>query len=208
MRLEVDRLRHRHPGAGRDTPSELSFALSPGERVLLLGPNGAGKTSLLLRLVGLLDGPGTVLLGGEVMAGARRHRLRRGIGLVWQSPDDALLLPTVIEDVALGPANDGRPVAEAAAVAREWLERFGITHLADRQVRGLSLGEKQMVSVAGVLAREPGLLLLDEPSASLDEAHRRRLNQVLGELSATILLATHDQSWREVPGFHRCLTLA
>jgi len=207
LSLEVENVRHRHPGALRDTPASLSFTLTPGERVLLLGPNGSGKTTLLLRMVGLLDGPGEVRVGGEPMAGTRRRRLRRGIGFLWQNPDDALLLPTVIEDVALGPANDGHPPAEARAAAQEWLDRLGIAHLAVRAVRDLSLGEKQMVSVAGVLAREPGLLLLDEPSASLDEERRRRLVETLSPLPATILLATHDLAWRTTAGFERRLSL-
>ena len=207
LSLGVETVRHRHPGALRDTPASVSFTLAPGERALLLGPNGSGKTTLLLRVVGLLDGPGEVRVGGELMVGARRRGLRRGIGFLWQSPDDALLLPTVLEDIALGPANDGRSPAEACAAAQEWLDRLGIAHLAGRAVRDLSLGEKQMVSVAGVLAREPGLLLLDEPSAPLDEERRRRLVEVLSRLPATILLATHDLAWRTTAGFERRLSL-
>jgi cobalt/nickel transport system ATP-binding protein len=130
------------------------------------------------------------------MSGGRVRRLRRGIGFLWQSPDDALLLPTVLDDVALGPVNDGCDTEEATTRARSWLERLGIAALAERTVRELSLGEKQMVSVAGVLARGPGLLLLDEPVSALDEAHRDRLATVLTGLPASILMASHDAaSW-------------
>ena len=120
LSLEVEGVRHCHPGAERDTPASISFALTPGERVLLLGPNGSGKTTLLLRIVGLLDGPGIVRLGGAPMAAGHRRRLRPGIGFLWQNPEDALLLPSVIEDVALGPANDGRPPAAGNRRRSAW----------------------------------------------------------------------------------------
>jgi len=201
LSLDVEAVSHRHPGRDRDTPAVVSFALAPGEKALLLGPNGAGKTTLFLRIVGLLDGPGVVRVGGQEMSLRRARQVRRGIGFLWQNPDDALLLPTVLEDVALGPVNDGHGSEEAAAIAQGWLERLGIAPLAPRSVRELSLGEKQMVSLAGVLAREPGLLLLDEPSSALDEAHRDRLAAVLDGLPATMVLASHDPAWWTVRGW-------
>lgn len=207
LSLSVEAVSHRHPGRERDTPAPVSFALAPGERALLLGPSGAGKTTLLLRVVGLLGGPGVVKVGGEEMDGARARRLRRRIGFLWQSPDDALLLPTVVEDVALGPVNDGCAPREATARARSWLERLGIADLAERTVRELSLGEKQLVSVAGVLARNPGLLLLDEPAAALDEQHRDRLASVLDELDGTMVATSHDPGWWSARGWQRRIDL-
>jgi len=204
LSLSVEAVSHRHPGRERDTPATVSFALAAGEKALLLGPNGAGKTTLLLRIVGLLQGPGVVRVGNEETSGGRVRRLRRGIGFLWQNPDDALLLPTVLEDVALGPVNDGCGAEEAMARARSWLERLGVAGLAGRAVRELSLGEKQMVSVAGVLAREPGLLLLDEPASALDEAHRDGLGSVLAGLPATMLTTSHDPAWWAARGWgHR-----
>jgi cobalt/nickel transport system ATP-binding protein len=207
LSLSAEAVSHRHPGRERDTPAPVSFALAPREKALLTGPNGAGKTTLLLRIVGLLRGPGVVRVGNEEMSGGRVRRLRRGIGFLWQNPDDALLLPTVLEDVALGPLNDGCASEEATARARSWLERLGIADLADRTVRDLSLGEKQVVSVAGVLAREPGLLLLDEPASALDEAHRDRLGEVLAELPATMLMTSHDAAWWAARGWARRIGL-
>jgi cobalt/nickel transport system ATP-binding protein len=207
LSLSAEAVSHRHPGRERDTPASASFALAPGEKALLTGPNGAGKTTLLLRMVGLLRGPGAVRVGNEEMSGGRVRRLRRGIGFLWQNPDDALLLPTVLEDVALGPVNDGCASEEARARARSWLERLGVADLAERTVRELSLGEKQMVSVAGVLAREPGLLLLDEPASALDGAHRDRLGEVLAQLPATILMASHDAAWWAARGWARRIDL-
>jgi cobalt/nickel transport system ATP-binding protein len=117
LSLGVEAVSHRHPGRDRDTPAPVSFALTPGDKTLLLGPNGAGKTTLFLRIVGLLDGPGVVRVGGEEMSIRRARRARRGIGFLWQNPDDALLLPTVLEDVALGPVNDGHGSEDALAIA-------------------------------------------------------------------------------------------
>jgi cobalt/nickel transport system ATP-binding protein len=194
-------------GRERDTPASLSFALAPGEKALLLGANGAGKTTLLLRIVGLLHGPGVVRVGDEEMSGGRVRRPRRGMGFLWQNPDDALLLPTVVDDVALGPVNDGCGRDEAEARARGWLERLGVAALAERAVRELSLGEKHMVSVAGVLAREPGLLLLDEPCSALDMAHRERLAEVLADLPATVLMTSHDPAWWGTRGWARRVEL-
>ncbi len=207
LSLAVEAVSHRYPGRDRDTPAAVSFALEPGERALLLGSNGAGKTTLLLRIVGLLQGSGLVRVGGEEMCGARVRRLRRGIGFLWQNPDDALLLPTVLEDVTLGPVNDGHATAEAKARAREWLERLDIGHLAARAVSELSFGEKQLVAAAGVLVREPGLLLLDEPASALDECHRGSLARALSELNATMLMTSHDPDRWQTRGFVRRVDL-
>lgn len=207
LSLSVESVSHRHPGHERDTPASVSFALAPGEKALLLGPNGAGKTTLLLRIVGLLRGPGVVRVEGEEMSASRVRRLRRGIGFLWQNPDDALLLPTVLEDVALGPVNDGCDTEEATARARSWLQRLGIADLAERSVRELSLGEKQMVCVAGVLVRESGLLLLDEPASALDEAHRDCLGDVLADLRVTMITVSHDPAWWAGRGWGRRIEL-
>lgn len=200
LSLEVERLSHRWPGAERDTPAALSFHLEPGARGLLLGPNGAGKSTLFLRLVGLLDGPGEVRVGGTRLERRTRHEIRRRVGLLWQRPDDGLLLPTVRDDVALGPANDGRR-ADSLAIADRWLERLGIPHLAARRIHELSVGERQLVALAGVLAREPGVVLLDEPASALDERASERLAALLADLPATLLLSTHDpEPWLAGPG--------
>jgi energy-coupling factor transporter ATP-binding protein EcfA2 len=208
LSLEVTGLSHRWPGAERDTPGPLDFRLEPGARGLLLGPNGAGKSTLFQRLVGLLDGPGSVRVGGVLLEKRSRREIRRRVGLLWQRPEDGLLLPLVRDDVALGPANDGRR-AESLAIADRWLARLGISHLADRKVRELSVGERQLVALAGVLAREPGVILLDEPASALDERAGDRLVALLAELPATLLLSTHDpEPWLAGPGgWYRAVVL-
>jgi energy-coupling factor transporter ATP-binding protein EcfA2 len=194
--LTLRAVRHRYPTAPRDTPPATDLTLEPGARALLTGPNGSGKSTLLRRIVGLLAGPGEIQVGDLTVARPVLRLVRRRVGFLWQNPDDALLLPTTLDDVAFGPLNDSRSPADASATAREWLERLGIGHLADHAVRTLSLGEKQLVSLAGVLARGPGLLLLDEPTSFLDQEARDRLSDILSALPATMLLVTHDpKTW-------------
>lgn len=195
LALIVNRVRHRYPGRHEDTPAEVSFSLPAGAVGVLVGSNGAGKTTLLMRIVGLLEGPGEIRVGEWLVSPPHLEQVRRHVGLVWQDPDDSLLLPTVLEDVALGPVNDGLSRPEALDVAAAWLDRLGIPHLADREVATLSRGEKQVVALAGVLAREPRLLLLDEPASSLDPAARARVAEVLRALPATRLVVSQGDDF-------------
>jgi cobalt/nickel transport system ATP-binding protein len=194
--LTVESVSHRYAALAHDTPGPVSFSLQAGSRGLLVGPNGSGKSTLLRRIVGLLGGPGHIAVEGQAISPNTLRTIRRRIGFLWQNPDDALLLPTVAEDVAFGPFNDGDPAEAARAAAAHWLDRLGIAHLGQRRVRELSLGEKQLVSLAGVLARRPGLLLLDEPTSFLDAQARARLSAILSELETTMLLVSHDpEAW-------------
>lgn len=192
LSLVLEAVSHRWPGAERDTPAAVSAALSPGEKALLAGPIGSGKTTLLLRVAGLREGAGRVLVGGAEMKGRAASAVRRGIGFLWQDPDDGLFLPGVLEDVALGPVNDGVSPARAGEKAREALAAVGAAHLGGREVAALSRGERQLVALAGLLARGPGLLLLDEPLSALDSGARGRVLALLAAHPATVLLATHD----------------
>jgi cobalt/nickel transport system ATP-binding protein len=190
--LTVEGVRHRYPSLEHDTPGPVTFTMRPGDRGLLAGPNGSGKSTLLRRIVGLLSGPGSILVADTLVTARALPLVRRQVGFLWQNPDDALLLPTAAEDVAFGPSNDGLPFDLARAVAEHWIDRLGIAHLSERRVRDLSMGEKQLVSLAGVMARGPGLLLLDEPTSFLDVEARRRLTAILDELPTTMLLVSHE----------------
>ena len=190
--LDIEGVSHRYPSLEHDTPGPVSFALEPGDRVLLTGPNGSGKSTLLRRIVGLLSGPGEIRVDSVPVTPRSLRAVRRQIGFLWQNPDDALLLPAVADDVAFGALNDGLSSEAARAVAADWLGRLGISHLAQRRVRDLSLGEKQLVSLAGVLARRPGLLLLDEPTSFLDIEARARLRGIVNGLPSTMLLVSHE----------------
>ena len=164
-----------------------------GERVALLGPNGAGKTTLVLHLNGILTaGAGTVEVSGLPVAKEHLQEIRRRVGIVFQDPDDQLFLGSVRQDVAFGPANMGLRGAALETRVMESLERVGMAAFADRPPHHLSFGQRRRVAVATVLAMEPEILVLDEPSSNLDPASRRELADILRSLDVTVLMVTHD----------------
>jgi len=171
----------------------VDLAVAPGERVALLGPNGAGKTTLVLHLNGILQPQrGSVVVGGLPVAKEHLREIRRRVGIVFQDPDDQLFMPTVREDVAFGPANLGLRGEALEARVRAALEAVGMADHADRAPHHLSFGQRRRVAVATVLAMEPEILVLDEPSSNLDPAGRRELADILVGLDITILMVTHD----------------
>ena len=181
---------------GRQALFGVDLTIARGERVALLGPNGAGKTTLVLHLNGILTaGAGTVHVAGLAVNGANRTRLReirRRVGIVFQDPDDQLFMPTVREDVAFGPANLGLRGVALEERVQHALARVGMAGCADRPPHHLSFGQRRRVAVATVLAMEPEILVLDEPSSNLDPASRRELADVLRSLDVTVLMVTHD----------------
>ncbi|MEU6039103.1 ABC transporter ATP-binding protein [Actinomadura sp. NPDC047616] len=193
--LEVRGLAYAYPD-GTQALYGVDVTIRRGERVALLGPNGAGKTTLVLHLNGILHGGlGSVRVAGlEVDAKDKRtlREVRRRVGIVFQDPDDQLFMPTVREDVAFGPANMGLRGDELDRRVRDALERVGMLAAADRPPQHLSFGQRRRVAVATVLAMEPEILVLDEPSSNLDPASRRELAEILLSLDVTVLMVTHD----------------
>lgn len=167
--------------------------IGPGEAVALIGGNGAGKSTLLSLLVGIVfPTAGRVEIGGQLLTPRTAAGLRRRIGLVFQNPDDQLFMPTVFEDVAFGPLNQGLSREDAQVRAQETLELVGAAHLARRSSHRLSAGEKSTAAIAAVLAMNPEILLMDEPTAGLDPWSRRQLIRLLRQFTHTRILATHD----------------
>ena len=164
-----------------------------GERVALLGPNGAGKTTLVLHLNGILTaGAGSVAVSGLPVTRENVPEIRRRVGIVFQDPDDQLFMGTVRQDVGFGPANLGLKGAELEARVQRALEQVGMAEYADRPPHHLSFGQRRRVAVATVLAMEPEILVLDEPSSNLDPTSRRELADILRSLDVTVLMVTHD----------------
>lgn len=171
----------------------VSFSIHHGESVAVVGANGAGKSTLLLQLNGLLEpASGEVRIGEVAITSRTRAQVHRTVGFVFQDADDQLFMPTVFEDVAFGPLNLGLAPEEVRARVLSALATVGCAHLVERAPYHLSGGEKRAVAIAGVLAMAPSILVLDEPSAGLDPAARRRLIGLLGSFSHTRIIATHD----------------
>jgi cobalt/nickel transport system ATP-binding protein len=190
--VDVRGLVHRWPD-GTDGLAGIDLTVDRGERLAVLGANGSGKTTLALHLVGALEREqGSVLVAGLPVAREHLAEVRRRVGLVFQDPDDQLLLPTVAADVALAPANQGIGTDEVRARVAAALEVVGLTGAGERAPEHLSLGERRRVALAGVLAAHPEILVLDEPTANLDPAARRDLIDVVRGLELTTLVITHD----------------
>ena len=179
---------------GKTALNGVTFSAAAGERVGLVGPNGAGKTTLFLCLSGVLPVRlGMVRLAGlDPAAAAQRRRLPSAVGIVFQDSDDQLFNATVFDDVAFGPLNLGLPADEVRRRVAEALEQVGLCGFEERVPFHLSGGEKRRVALAGVLAMQPSVLLLDEPSLCLDPRGRRELIGLLGGLTCTRIVAAHD----------------
>ncbi len=193
--IEITNLKYSYHD-GTEALRGVSFRVAPGECVALLGPNGSGKSTLLLHLNGILleklSGDGAVKILGEPVGAKNIETIRRQVGLVFQDPDDQLFCPTVQEDVAFGPQQLGLPEAEVAARVEKSLAQAGLAGFGRRATHHLSHGEKRRVCLAGVLACEPAILILDEPTSDLDPRGRREFKALLRQIPATKLIATHD----------------
>lgn len=190
--LRFERVGYRYPD-GREALHEISFELTHGEKAALVGANGAGKTTLLLHADGLLlPTAGQVVVGGIPITRRTLPTIRRTVGYLFQQPDDQLFMPTVEEDVAFGPANMGLDDAKIEQRVAEALAAVGAAELRHRAPGRLSGGEKKRVAIATVLAMEPSILVLDEPTASLDPPARRQLLELIRTFRHTMLIATHD----------------
>ncbi|MEU4652711.1 ABC transporter ATP-binding protein [Streptomyces sp. NPDC023723] len=190
--LEVSGLAFAYPD-GHQALFGVDFSIARGERVALLGPNGAGKTTLVLHLNGILTGgAGTVTVAGQPVDKQHMAEIRRRVGIVFQDPDDQLFMPTVREDVAFGPAAAGLKGAALEERVDRALAQVGMAGFQNRPPHHLSFGQRRRVAVATVLAMEPEILVLDEPSSNLDPAARRELADILLSLDVTVLMVTHD----------------
>lgn len=178
---------------GTEALRGIDFHLEAGECVALLGANGSGKTTFVRHLNGLFTAAsGTLRVCGLEVNRANLAAIRRRVGLVFQDSDEQLFMPTVLEDVMFGPLNQGLTPAEAEHRAAHALEETGILKLAGRAPYHLSSGEKRRAALAGILAMDPEILVLDEPTTFLDPPGQRGLRDLLRGLPQAKLIVTHD----------------
>jgi cobalt/nickel transport system ATP-binding protein len=182
-----------YPGES-EVLDKLNLQFSRNEKTGLMGPNGSGKTTLFHIIMGLLKPlSGNIEIFGKP---AKEEKdfidVRKRIGLLFQDADDQLFSPTVLEDVAFGPLNLGKSKDEAIDIARKTLEFLGLAGFEDRITYKLSGGEKRLVSLATVLAMEPEILLLDEPTTGLDEKTKTKIKKTLRELDLSYILISHE----------------
>jgi len=189
--VEVAGLTYRYED-GTEALRGIDFRLMAGESVALFGANGSGKSTFARHLNGLLMGKGKVTVCGIEVSSRTANSIRRKVGLVFQDSDTQLFMPTVLEDVAFGLLNQGIAPDEAKKRAMAALDRAGMLSAMGKAPYHLSAGEKKRVAIAGILALEPEILVLDEPTTFLDPPGQRALAELLRNLPQAKILITHD----------------
>jgi cobalt/nickel transport system ATP-binding protein len=195
--IETVNVTYQYPD-GTKALNEINFTAQKGKIIALLGPNGAGKSTLFLHFNGILrPSSGTVRVDGSPMNYDKKSLLqvRQKVGLVFQNPDDQLFAPTVEEDVAFGPLNIDLDPEEVKIRVSQALEKVGMSGYGHKPPHHLSGGQKKRVSIAGILAMRPEIMILDEPTSGLDPKGAFQIMKLLIELNRegmTIVIATHD----------------
>ena len=192
--LQFNQVSYSYPN-GYEALHSVSFRLGHGEKIALIGANGAGKSTLLLHCNGLLlPSHGTISIGGIPVERDTLPLIRQSVGMIFQNADDQLFMPTVEEDVAFGPLNMRLPHDEVERRVCNALAAVGATELRHRSPYRLSGGQKRSVAIATVLAMQPNILVMDEPSANLDPKARRQTIDLIAGFSHSCLIASHDMN--------------
>ena len=189
--LQIESLSYRYPN-GVSALEDVSLQIAEGEKLALIGPNGAGKSTLTLHLNGTLVGQGKISVCGLAVTRKNLKAVRQKVGMVFQDSDDQLFCPTVYDDVAFGPRNLHLGEREVAERVEESLRAVGLVGLEKRGSYHLSVGEKRRLAIATVLALEAAVLVLDEPTNSLDPRGRKEIIKLLKKLGRTQVIVTHD----------------
>jgi cobalt/nickel transport system ATP-binding protein len=180
---------------GTQALQEINLSICASEKVAIVGANGSGKSTFLQHLNGiLLPQTGEIVIGEMPIEPKHLKAIRNFVGLVFQNPDDQIFMPTVWEDITFGVMNQGVRGHDLNHRARHAMVAVGLDpeRFGGRIASNLSGGEKKRVAIAGVLAMQPQVLVLDEPTAQLDPRCRRQLIHLLQNLPLTQLIATHD----------------
>ena len=172
--------------------NDLSFTIRKGESVGLIGANGAGKSTIMKLMLGLLEGSGQILVDGQLVNKNNLPAIRKKLGFVLQDSDNQMFMPTVYEDMCFGPRNYGLGKEDTERRVDAVLSQLGLQALKYRHNHKISGGEKRMAAIATILAMDPEVILMDEPSTALDPVNRRTVIRTINTLSQTKLIASHD----------------
>lgn len=195
--FDIDQLSHCYAD-GTIALRNVTLTIKQGKKIALLGNNGAGKSTLLLHLNGILRPTnGAIRFKGKEVAYDRKSllSLRKQVGIVFQDPDSQLFSASVIQDISFGPQNLGLSKEEVLRKVEWAMEQTETTRFKDKPTHFLSLGQKKRVAIAGVLAMDPDIMILDEPTAGLDSYYSKQIMKVLDHIQKqgkTIILSTHD----------------
>jgi len=181
---------------GKKALENVSFDVYQGESVALIGSNGAGKSTLLLHLNGSMGIPddkrAKIKIAEIELTRNNLKEIRKNVGIVFQNPDDQLFMPSVFDDIAFGPINLGYPDSLIKEKVTKALEAVGLAHFEKRTSYHLSYGEKKLVSIATIISMDPKLVVLDEPTNGLDPRGKKKIINILKNMTVTKVIATHD----------------
>ncbi|MBU1344302.1 MAG: energy-coupling factor ABC transporter ATP-binding protein [Proteobacteria bacterium] len=192
--IKLEDLSFSYPGSDTKVLDHLNLEINKGDKIGMMAPNGSGKTTLLHTIMGLCKpDAGTIKVFGNLVQHEKDFlAVRSKIGLLFQDSDDQLFCPTVLDDVAFGPLNLGFSRQEAIDLSRKTLEKLGILSFEQSVTHRLSGGQKRLVALAAVLAMEPEVLLLDEPTAGLDNKVKEKLIHILNTLDISYFVISHE----------------
>ena len=192
--IELSKIDFAYSGNETKVLDQLNLKIFSKDRIGMMAPNGSGKTTLLHTIMGLCrPDSGSIRIFGDLIEKESDFiSVRSKIGLLFQDSDDQLFCPTVLDDVAFGPLNLGYSRNEAIKTAHNTLEKLGIEHLQDRITHRMSGGQKRLIALASVLAMKPEVLLLDEPTAGLDDKVKDKLIHILNTLDISYFVISHE----------------
>ncbi len=181
-----------HYPDGARALDEINLSIPKGQKLGIIGANGAGKSTLLMALNGVLQAEGTIHIFDLALIKQNFKKIKARFGLVFQNPDDQLFSPTILDDVMFAPLNLGFDQNEALAMARKALKTVDLEDKQERSVLHLSFGERKRAAIATVLAMQPSILALDEPTSNLDPRRRRNMIRWIQNQACTFIITSHD----------------
>ena len=188
--LEIKNLYYNYPD-GKTALAGANLSLEKNTRTALIGKNGSGKTTLMLHIAGLLEGEGYIAVAGIIRSRKTISEIRKRVAYLFSQVEYQFIMPDLINDIILSLPCTSMNIEEKKQIAEQWLERFNLSQYSSSNPLDLSSGEMKRAALAGVLAKEPELLLLDEPLNNLDRENSVILIELLRSFSATMLIATH-----------------